>query len=894
MPNIFDQFDEQPVRPAKPFNIFDQFDEPQRADPYAGLGIDPPKAAAPADPYAGLGIVDTRAPRPATASQRQPVREPGPLERNLPSVVYENLPDVRKILWDDTARVVGPLYDEWFGRSPSRPAMPHDGQIIEQLRRADRKPSIPTEGMPGTDMSRERSRPLEDRIADYRAHVEEQQRRWDEEKAFQGTRTLPRRVADTAVFVAGLPIRAVTQGQYGLSDINPVTGDETRAQEESFNRANEAGLYAMKRVGDASLGEFGAVKTQTQRAAFRQVVRENEAQLAREGVTPSPATSQASQNVQAVQDFRDAGVTPYTPAVSPGPLATISRSVEDIPGVGRIVTGEKAATERSFIERQRALARDLSTPEIPGAAAETQAARPMRNPLSADQAGSVIQDGLERYRTARLQDLDPEALAHPDLQINPHRPEARRSRNINVPDSEEFNTSGYTPRQMEAGATGRINLPEHNRATVEHLSDAEIGRIIAAPDNLTSFVVKQDALFERARRNLVPIMRELSERQRQAEIETGQPQGTVNAMLVPTRQTAAAITELQRHEAVNNIPSGLFQDRRFGELFHALAHPQRNFTLERIRSAKTAIGRELAAQRGPAGKLAAESPTLSINALEAIYGALSRDEDIGLMTYAFRARNLANEGRLHPELADRAALGWRDFKRADKYTKEAHGNFEAFHKLYDAPTVEAAARKIAQALKEKTQDAAALESVFRALRPEEGRVVMGHVFNELGMDASHNFSFERFGKEFRSFSGSPRIMGVLRRQFGEDHLQSLGQLARIADVIENYNNRGAYRRGLYAAAGAVTAHAALNPATAIPTLAALAATGAAGAALTSQTFLNKVLLPSYRLRSRIDGPVGSIARNASELRRVLPPHAMGALMSQQGRYGRTPQANSSE
>ena len=70
-----------------------------------------------------------------------------------------------------------------------------------------------------------------------------EQQRADEQAKFDASRTLGKRIEDTATFALSTPVRALTKGQYGLGDLyglaNERVGRETAQSEADFARANQ-------------------------------------------------------------------------------------------------------------------------------------------------------------------------------------------------------------------------------------------------------------------------------------------------------------------------------------------------------------------------------------------------------------------------------------------------------------------------------------------------------------------------------------------------------------------------------------------------------------------------------------------------------------------------------
>lgn len=86
---------------------------------------------------------------------------------------------------------------------------------------------------------------------------------------FEASRTIPRRIQDTATFAASLPIRMATKGEYGLSDVMGVAKGilpgvdekalaDTQRSEADFVRANQTGNAGFNLENLQAAGDIGA------------------------------------------------------------------------------------------------------------------------------------------------------------------------------------------------------------------------------------------------------------------------------------------------------------------------------------------------------------------------------------------------------------------------------------------------------------------------------------------------------------------------------------------------------------------------------------------------------------------------------------------------------------
>lgn len=674
------------------------------------------------------------------------------------------------------------------------------------------KPRVPMSGVEELPPAEEAKR----RVIDRRGKEAEQ-------SEFDASRTPLSRAAGTAAFVASAPVRALTQGQYGVGDVAGLVskdaGEAARGAEGDFARANESWLEPVAMAGEATLAipglqSMGAVPGQMLRAGAQtagQVARRvpvvNRLLSAAPNV-PSVATpAQAYAPAQRIADsaaFAQEGIPQFAPAFGSKGLARTARTIEEAPLVGGTVKVPKIAVEQAMAARQADIAQNA------GAAA------------SAEDVGLISQRGLKRFRGADLEDLDRNTVQ--GLGINPSRPPLRASGAVDVTKPSRLDTSTMTDRQLDIAAQSKVNLPGSTRTTIDDLAPAEIDRIVALPARDTSFATKASALYKQAE-DAVPAMMKVNNR--------------ANPGLMATRNAGGIASGLMRAEKSASISGGVLEGR-FGDLVQRLASPSSNFTLDSLRASRTEVGRALS-------NFGEFDARLDRTQLKQLYAGISDDYQSGLVALAARARKSSrlaptDANYVMPSVADAADKALQRYRVADRYYRQGIERMDRFMQVLGADTLEQASRKIGGYLKENTQNIRALESMATSLRPEEWRSVLGNVVEGLGRltpgarEAERVFSFERFATDWNKISQNPRTVALFEKSFGAPVVQSLRNLGRIAERMKYFETTKNYSGSAYTA-GAGAGLATIFVPQAWPLLiASVAGTGVAGKVLTSQWF----------------------------------------------------------
>lgn len=680
----------------------------------------------------------------------------------------------------------------------------------EQEKRS--KPRVPLSGVQEPATAEEAAR----------LSVQQQRATEGEQKEFEASRTPLARASGTAAFLASAPIRALTRGEHGLEDaltadipligpLAPGLGRAAGEEERSFARANEWWLEPAAKVGEAAIGipmlqSMGAVPGQVLRSARAALpgMRGSNRLLPQTPPATPAQTYGPSQRIVDRAAFQAEGIPEFPPAFTSKGTARAARTIEEAPLVGGTVKVPKTAVEQAMAARQTAVAQGA------GAAA------------SPEEVGLITQRGLDRFRTGQLQDLERARVQ--GLGLTPDRPPQQVRGNTNVPRPSQLDTSQMTAAELDAAASSRVNLPGSTRSRIEDLSPREVQRIVDMPARDTSFATKASALYRQADDALPDMMRN---------------NATVNPGLLATRNAGQVAEGLMRQERSASISGGVLEGR-FGQLVQDLANPQRNFTLDAMRAARTEIGRALS-------NFGQYDVRLDRTQLKQLYAGLSQDYQSGLVALAARARrgsrlDPAAPGYVNPNVANAADRALQRYRVADRYFRQGIERMDRFMSVLGADTMEQASRRIGSYLRENTQNIQALESMASALRPEEWRAVLGNVVEGLGRltpgarEAERIFSFERYATDWNKISQNPRVLSVFRRALGNDVVNSLNNLGRIAERMKAYETTRNYSGTAYTAMGGAGLATIFVPSSWPLLLAGVAGTGVAGKVMTSRAF----------------------------------------------------------
>lgn len=627
-------------------------------------------------------------------------------------------------------------------------------------------------------------------------------------------RGIGERIGDATTFALSMIPRTLTRGEYGLGDIvgavSKPAGESLAKSESDFAQANQgvlegiaaageigAGIPVLSSMGAASRGMGAVARTvaTNPRVAAANIIEDTRlgrtqagqkfTQAAQSALTPKAKPQQpqgqapAPPNIQSLPDrlrdmqaFRELEMEPFGPALASKGTARMMRTVEEQPIVGGTVKAPKERVGTALEGRIEDVGRSL------GAAPDEAA------------MGAQTQRGLDRFRTAQLQDL-PEADVQA-LGINPNRPAAIGSRgNVRV-DPDRLNTAAMTDDQLKAASKSRVDLPGSTRTTIEEISDAQLGSIVKAPSRATSFATKASALYEQAWRRIPTRMRSDNSR---------------NPDVVATRNAERVVRGILRMEEGAKISGGVLTGR-FGQLAPALQNLHRNFTIENLRHARTAIGRALA-EHGT------YETSLSRSQLRQLYGAVTRDLEAGLVAIAARARQasrLPSDDVRHvtPQAADAADRALRAFRQADKYYRASTERMDRVMNVLGANNLNEAARMIIRRMKERTQDVGMIRELVRSLKPEELNSIRGYIFQNLGRgragarEAEAGFNFSHWATDWNQLMGTAQkptaARALLLGGLPPDIARRLDNIVRVVERMKYYESTRNFSGSAYAGA----------------------------------------------------------------------------------------------
>ena len=554
--------------------------------------------------------------------------------------------------------------------------------------------------------------------------------------------------------------------------------------------------------------------------------------LSGQGAGRAATIQNARERLRDIAAMRQMGIEPFGPALADKGVATAARGLEQVPIIGRVIKEPKAG-----VEAQLAAERDRIAGMLGAMATD-------------EETGMLAQRGLDRYRTARLQNLEPGVVGR--LGVAPAHPTPGAPGQISIADAapqyvSRFSTAGLTDEQLAAAASsGRdsgVSFVGGARRGIEDLKDAELSRVLRAPAHQTSFATRQEALYEDAYRSFPKRFKVT---------------GAANPELIATPNSSVIAQGMLQQEESAQISGGVLEGR-FGPLVKALVNSRRNFTIPALRAARTEIGRAL-------NNYGTYDVRLDRGQLKQLYFGLSRDMEQAMVSIAARARAASrlppsikgkrNPAYVKPADADMADRALSKLRRADRYTRAGIERMDRFMSVLNANTFEEAGRKIGRFVRENTSNLGALRTMKSALRPEEWNGVAGHVVSNMGRgragaaEAEAGFNVNTWATDWNRLSPSAKDVLFGR---GGDLRQSLDRLARVVERMKYYettrNVSGTANTllGVGVAQGAVATL--FNPGLLAQSIATMGGTAALSKFLTSKAYVGW-LTRAYQMEAR--------------------------------------------
>lgn len=587
---------------------------------------------------------------------------------------------------------------------------------------------------------------------EYQARQTELKRRNQEateaENQWMARRSIGERAADAASFVAGLPVRLATQGKKGLGDVLEATGFSSAARsvsqaEQDFAKANERGLWYAGAAGEVAAG-IPMFHTMGRAAAVPNTVRQD---------------MWSARGANAVADLaahERGGVRPFGPAWNQGPVASAAKQITETAIVG---SPAKNALDESLLGAKHMFMRT---------------AEDIGPPKTFEGAGITLQRGLERFRTAGVEDIEPAILQR--LGIEPMAPvqpaevmskEAAKLARKAAPIREELGGgTALTSRGVEVPAARSLDQTILARRSADQMSVDELTRLARVPAYQTSFQARADALYA------------LSDKWVPTQFKVT---GARNPQEIAAVNTRTALRGIE-NQIANQIAG---QNRISGDLAERILNPHSNFVFDDLRSIRTEIGRALS----NFGKF---DIGLDRSQLKSLYKAVSQDMEIGLQTIANRAY-LATKNSGHAKVTDDAARNADralfEFRRADRYFRAGMDRMERFMGIVKANKPEAAAQNLINAALEGGRgNMGMVRTAKSALRPEEWNDFSGLAFRELGRPiGSARGTAGEFGFSINSVLTRFNNMAQegKRLLFGGPHKAAIEDFQRVAYRLAN-------------------------------------------------------------------------------------------------------------
>jgi hypothetical protein len=403
-------------------------------------------------------------------------------------------------------------------------------------------------------------------------------------------------------------------------------------------------------------------------------------------------------------------VRPFGPGFNQGPVASVARQLAETPVVGSPV---RRALEESVSETARAAG---------GIAGRFGAA------ATADEAGLVAREGLNRFRNARA-----------DIAGGAQR--IAQERGVPLP----------------ANAAGQRAL------------------VISAPAAATSLKTRQAALYDQAWA-LVP-----------ADMQAGRAVKGMPRVLGAMSQTRAALDDIaQRNTRMTNSQSGAVEAGTgrtlpggfLGQVIEAVRDPDWRAALQTMRDIRSDF------RRIQSGIAQTEGAVLRHSDIDRIESAITRDM-VDLLQ-----RNINRYTQVgQPQVAASIRRAIYEFRRADRYTRQAMRGMEIIERIFDADNATALYRNIAQAALGGTRgDVNKLRVLARTLRRDEMNEIASYVLRAMGEPVASAKGFvQQIGFSPSSFmtrfgNMQPEARNII---FGRQHAQALDDLRRVANRLSN-------------------------------------------------------------------------------------------------------------
>lgn len=647
------------------------------------------------------------------------------------------------------------------------------------------------------------------------------------------------------------PAATTTLGQIGQSTLNAIRANPAAAYGIDAASAVTSGVAAQG-AEEAGLGpEWQAIAAMgggmvpgiaaAYRAPSRTPIGGPEAQ--------SLAARRAQGTLDDIQAFERQGVRQFGPAYNQGPVASVAKQITETPVLGGTLRNNLDETFEGAAQASRRLADDIS----PNATME--------------QAGLSVQRGLDRFRTQGLGELEPgvaRRLGIDPVQAGQRAQQMGRQQAQRIQQAEPI-LNRLTNGQIETSRGAPTALPSTRnerlarRTTVEDLPDDQLQRVIRTPADQTSFATRQEALYERAWRDIPDLQNVL---------------GRGESPVFATANSRQVVTDILQDEARTGVTSGL--QGRYGQMFATLANQSANAQLGTLRAMRTAIGRDLS-------NFGLYEATLDRTQLRRLYAALSSDIEVALREVAARAALRSQEQG--PRAVDgnavrQAARALRSFQVADRYMRNGIERMDRFAQIVRTDNPQQAAQQIIRAATEGgSGNMRLVRSALAVLRPEERAQFTALMIREMGAPTDSargitqevGFSPSRFATAYTRMS--PEVRNTF---FSPAHRQALDDLFAISnriagvEALTNYSRSGtnALNLTLLGGAGGATAMGMDAILTFGGTAAAMGGTAVLMSSPAYTRWLSRYIQLRAAVRSGADRAVAPLIRHVSGLERM--------------------------
>lgn len=551
-------------------------------------------------------------------------------------------------------------------------------------------------------------------------------------------------------------------------------------------------------------------------ASVVQSIAQRTAEAAPQAARAEMATERAADITNDIGAFDRLSVRKPPITFAEGPVSGVGQMVSRIPFIGDPI---KKSLDQALVGAKSA-ADVISTTMAPS--------------RSVEQAGQVLQSGLERFRTAGVSQVEPGQLSNIGIQprspgnyigelVSPLRgseAEAQLGGQVVVlpngslarfnPDEHfALNDAGRlvvydkTSRRgeplMSQGASGRVEqaAPIRDQIPGAGLARTSRGAEVLAARPLDEVMLGRRSASDLTDAELTQLNRTPTQHTSFAARAEGlyeKARRNVPAFIrTDARDESTRLATPNTRSALNSIDKNIAnqiagQGTIDGGLAERLRNPHAHFSLDDLFAIRTEVGRAF-------GNLNPLQATLNRRQLGELYAGLSKDIEVGLRDIANRAYIRARPGNQNspsyvaPEVAKKADQALRDFRTADRFYRLGTKRMERFSRILGMDNPQQAVGVLLRAaLDGEKGNLGMLRSAMQALRPEERQQISSLILDQMGkpkpsargMVESTGFSPSSFMSRWNGLDAGAKDL-----LFGGEYKQAMDDLVRVTKRLAN-------------------------------------------------------------------------------------------------------------